>query len=165
VKQESYDAEVVRTKTLEHIATNRAKAVIHTKVCEALKTWQGKPINKRIQTLVQKALGEEYTVYWSTSYGWLALDIWSATKLPYNNKYNVMLAYDNDTYPTNDRKFDFAHWEVRYSNSHGNNRYGEWADKSEHALRFLDQRIQAYNEAMAAAKAAYEALEGLAVWT
>lgn len=160
-----FDAAEVRAKTLDHIAKCKAKAEVHEKVVEVLKAYQGKIITKRLASEVKKALGDKYVVYWKTELSWSSLSIWNNDTIPYGDRYDAMIAYDNDLYPTKDRRFDFAYWQERYGNAHGLGRYAETAAESEAALRTLDEKVAAYNAAVEAADAAYEGLKGLAVWS
>jgi acyl-CoA reductase-like NAD-dependent aldehyde dehydrogenase len=73
------------------------------------------------------------------------------------------IATQNGGNTRGDGKFDLAYWTERYSKSHGNDKYGHWADRAEQALRFLDVRVQAYNDAITVAEEAYKALDGLLV--
>jgi hypothetical protein len=163
-RKEHFDVEAVRAKTLEYIAGNREKAAIQAKVEQVLLTFEGKQINKRMATAVQAALGEGYYASWRPQYSWHSILISNKTTLPYSAPYDVMIGYDSDTYPNGARKFEFAYWKQRYSDAHGNDQHLARAEKSEQALRFVEQRVNHYNEAVKEANAAYEALEGLATW-
>ncbi len=164
-RKERFDPDEVRAKTLDYIAKCRAKAAVHAVVLEVLKGWQGKQINKRMATAVEKALGADYSVYWRTEYSWTSIRVWNKTTIPYNEYYDVMIAYDSDAYPNGERRFDFDYWLGKYGNAYGMQNLNANADKSEAALRFLDQRVNAYNAAMAAAENAYAEMEGLATWS
>ena len=159
-RPERYVAADVRAKTQKHIADSRAKADIHDVVCAVLKTFDGKDINKRIATAVQKKLGKDYSVYWSTEYSWYALSVWNQAKVPYSDRYSINVGYLADG-----KTFNYDHWFSKHAASYGMNTLRERADKSEAALRMLDQKVAAYNAAMEAADQAYANMEGLATWS
>ena len=164
-----YDADVVREKTLNYIADMRLKAQIHAVVCEVLKTFDGKVINKRMATAVEVALVgkglSNLSVHWKTDFSWNSIKVWGTQTLPYTGGYDLMVNDHSDHGPKEDGRFDYEHWRVRYGSAYGNDKCAERANESEAGLRTLKQRVAAYNDAVDAVAHAKTQLQGLATWS
>lgn len=77
----------------EQINEDQANYELYSKVYEALKKHDGDVITKRIATSVQKTLGTDYNVYYSTEYGLLKLRI-KGTKQGYNDYKDFLLGHE-----------------------------------------------------------------------
>jgi hypothetical protein len=165
------DLAEIRQKTQDYIAASRLKAQIHAIVREALQAYDGKVINKRMATAVEKALeaklGKDLSVMWRTEYSWNSIRVWGDQKslLPYTGCYDQMVNYHSDKGPKSDGRFYFDYWVEKYEAKTGNTRFTEWADESEAALRMACQKVAAYNKAIDDLEQAKENLKGLATWS
>lgn len=66
-------------------------------VCEVLKTFDGKAINKRIETAVKKRL-PDYSVFYESKYSFYSITIWG-NEIPYDKRLQLLLAYnDKETF-------------------------------------------------------------------
>jgi len=158
--KDKLDPAVVRKNTEEYIKTARARAAILVILHEVLTGFEGKAINKRIATALQKKLGAAYSVYWKTEYSWASVEVWNPeVGLDWSNRLSVMIAYDSDRGAAGDGKFNYDYWVAKYGDARTG--YAELAHQSELALRTLEQRVAAYNQAFEQLEAANAQLGGL----
>jgi hypothetical protein len=98
-------AEIIKNR----IATENEEIWLHCQIVEALRSFDNKPISKRMATAVQKRLGEEWRVYYQPRYTMYHLEI-SRTddKNWYQNKKTFLLGYETNPIFTlaNFEKFD-----------------------------------------------------------
>ena len=79
----------------DYIDDDQKNNDLYLKVFEAIRPCDGDKITKRIATTVQKALGDEYTVYYSTNYGQFHLRIKKANETT-NHWKDFLIGYDTN---------------------------------------------------------------------
>lgn len=166
------DPAKVRAQTLKYVADMRLKAQVHNLVCEVLKTFEGKVVNKRMATAVEKALEQQMdpalnlSAMWRVDFSWNSIKVWGGPDtLPYTGGYDQMINYHNDKGRDGDGRFHYDYWLEKYGNKYGHGKLLDYATEAESALRLLDQKVAAYNDAVDAVEKAKEALSGLATWS
>ena len=165
------DLNTVRQKTEAYLSEMKLKKQVNDVVRDTLKTFEGKVINKRMATAVEKALEAKLghtglSVFWRTDFSWNAIRVWGPQQgLPYDSAYDQMINYHSDKGRDGDGRFHYDYWMEKYGGYGGNGKYDEYIARTEVALRQIDQKVNAYNDAYDALEKAYGALEGLAHWS
>lgn len=161
------DLETVRKKTEAYLTLLKLQRDVDNVVLEALKGFEGKVINARLATAVEKAVKDKISpklsVSWRNDYSWNALRIWGGHDfMPWDSAYETTINYHSDKGRDGDGRFHFDYWLEKYRQ---HTDYEGRIAKTEQALRQIAQKVQAFNDAHDALEAAYSNLDGLAHWS
>jgi len=87
--------EQIKTAVEKYILDDQENVELYNKVFEAIKKHDGEKITKLIGTTVEKVLGPNYSVYYSTQYGMFSLEIKKAHEKTSDWK-TFTLGYDSN---------------------------------------------------------------------
>lgn len=107
----------LKAMLVEAIEQNKVNIAIYDAVESVLKTMEGKPFSKRIETAVKKIL-PDYIIAYSKNYGMFHLRVWG-NGIDWNHSINFLLGYNSNPFiqvgKSEERHSGFAY----FSNCYG----------------------------------------------